>query len=55
MEPPACRRFGALQSEKVNVFKAMRPLTPDDLVRLAARVKRAGEEFIGDQRELYLR
>ena len=143
MEPPAYRGFGALQSEKVNVFKAMRPLTPDDLVRgqflgyrdeagvapdsdvetfcalrlfidswrwagvpwylrsgkrlavtaaevrvefkpppqrlfadavpatgpanylrfqlapsaaiaLAARVKRAGEEFIGDQRELYL-
>ena len=143
MEPPAYRGFGALQSEKVNVFKAMRPLTPDDLIRgqfigyreepgvasdsdvetfcalrlfidswrwagvpwylrsgkrlavtaaeirvdfkpppqrlfadsapttgpanylrfhlapsaaiaLAARVKRAGEEFIGDQRELYL-
>ena len=143
MEPPAYRGYGALQSEKFNVFKAMRPLTPGDLVRgqfigyreepgvlpdsdvetfcalrlfidswrwagvpwylrsgkrlavtaaevqvdfkpppqrlfadsapptgpanylrfrlapraaiaLAARVKRAGEEFIGDQRELYL-
>jgi glucose-6-phosphate 1-dehydrogenase len=143
MEPPAYRGYGALHSEKLKVFKAMRPLGPDDLVRgqfigyrdepgvardsdvetfcavrlfidswrwagvpwyirsgirlaataaevlvelkpppqrlfadsapdrgpanylrfriapnsavaLAARVKRAGEEFIGDQRELYL-
>ena len=143
MEPPTYRGFGALQSEKLDVFKAMRPLAPDDLVRgqfvgyrdepgvatdsdvetfcalrlfidswrwagvpwylrsgkclaetaaevlvelkpppqqlfadsspasglanylrfriapdaaiaLAARVKRAGEEFVGDQRELYL-
>ena len=143
MEPPTYRGFGALHSEKLDVFKAMRPLAPADLVRgqfvgyraepgvakdsdvetfcalrlfidswrwagvpwylrsgkrlpetvaeilvelkpppqqlfadslpvsgpanylrfrlapdaaiaLAARVKRAGEEFIGDQRELYL-
>jgi glucose-6-phosphate 1-dehydrogenase len=33
MEPPAYRGFGALQSSKFNVFKAMRPLTPEDLVR----------------------
>ena len=33
MEPPTYRGFGALQSEKLDVFKAMRPLTPDDLVR----------------------
>src|SRR5664279_2458632 len=33
MEPPTSRGFGALQSEKLDVFKAMRPLTPDDLVR----------------------
>jgi glucose-6-phosphate 1-dehydrogenase len=143
MEPPAGRNFGAVQTEKATVFKAMRPLKPADMVRgqytgyrqeddvaknsdvetycalrlmvdswrwdgvpwylrsgkylpdtatevlvelkappqklfadaattagkgnylrfrlspnaeigLAARVKRAGEEFIGDQRELYL-
>ena len=143
MEPPTYRGFGALQAEKLDVFRAMRPLVPDDLVRgqfvgyrdepgvandsdvetfcavrlfidswrwagvpwylrsgkclaetaaevlvelkpppqqlfadslpasglanyfrfriapdaaiaLAARVKRAGEEFVGDQRELYL-
>ncbi|MHB8077992.1 MAG: glucose-6-phosphate dehydrogenase [Candidatus Krumholzibacteriia bacterium] len=33
MEPPACRGYGAVQSEKAKVFQAMRPLTPDDLVR----------------------
>ncbi len=33
MEPPTYRGFGALQSEKLDVFKAMRPLAPDDLVR----------------------
>ncbi len=29
-------------------------LSPNSAVALAARVKRAGKEFIGDQRELYL-
>jgi glucose-6-phosphate 1-dehydrogenase len=29
-------------------------LSPSSAVALAARVKRAGKEFIGDQRELYL-
>ena len=33
MEPPAYRGYGALQSEKLAVFKAMRPLAPTDLVR----------------------
>jgi glucose-6-phosphate 1-dehydrogenase len=33
MEPPAYRGFGAVQGEKSNVFQAMRPLLPDDLVR----------------------
>jgi glucose-6-phosphate 1-dehydrogenase len=33
MEPPAGRDFGAVHIEKAKVFKAMRPLTPDDLVR----------------------
>ncbi|HWK27822.1 MAG TPA: glucose-6-phosphate dehydrogenase [Solirubrobacter sp.] len=33
MEPPTYRGFGALQGEKLNVFKAMRPLQPGDLVR----------------------
>jgi glucose-6-phosphate 1-dehydrogenase len=33
MEAPATRDYGAVQSEKVKVFQAMRPLTPADLVR----------------------
>ena len=33
MEPPADRDFGAVHREKANVFRAMRPLTRDDLVR----------------------
>src|SRR5450759_5890921 len=33
MEPPAYQGFGAVQGEKFNVFKAMRPLGPDDVVR----------------------
>ena len=33
MEPPPGRDFGAVQSEKAKVFRAMRPLKPDDLVR----------------------
>jgi glucose-6-phosphate 1-dehydrogenase len=33
MEPPSGRDFGAVQSEKAKIFQAMRPLTPDDLVR----------------------
>ena len=33
MEPPAVRGFAAVHSEKASVFQAMRPLTPDDVVR----------------------
>jgi glucose-6-phosphate 1-dehydrogenase len=33
MEPPAGRHFGAVQTEKATVFKAMRPLKPGDMVR----------------------
>ena len=33
MEPPTYRGFGALQSQKLDIFKAIRPLTPKDLVR----------------------
>ena len=33
MEPPAYRGYGAVQNEKTEVFQAMRPLKPDDLVR----------------------
>ncbi|MGA3083128.1 MAG: glucose-6-phosphate dehydrogenase [Terracidiphilus sp.] len=33
MEPPAGRDFGAVHNEKAKVFKAMRPLRADDVVR----------------------
>jgi glucose-6-phosphate 1-dehydrogenase len=33
MEPPSGRDFGAVQTEKATVFKAMRPLKPEDMVR----------------------
>ena len=33
MEPPAYRAYEAVQTEKTKVFRAMRPVTPDDLVR----------------------
>ncbi len=33
MEPPAYRGFDAVHAEKQKVFRAMRPLAPDDLVR----------------------
>ena len=33
MEPPAGRHYGAVQTEKATVFKAMRALKPDDMVR----------------------
>ncbi|MGD8570067.1 MAG: glucose-6-phosphate dehydrogenase [Gammaproteobacteria bacterium] len=33
MEPPAYRGFGAVHTEKYKVFRAMRPLRPEDLVR----------------------
>jgi glucose-6-phosphate 1-dehydrogenase len=33
MEPPAYQSFAAVHSAKASVFHAMRPLTPDDVVR----------------------
>ncbi len=33
MEPPSYRGFGAVHGETAEVFQAMRPLEPDDLVR----------------------
>ena len=33
MEPPSYRGFGAVHGETADVFRAMRPLTPNDLVR----------------------
>lgn len=33
MEPPAYRAYEAVQTEKTKVFRAMRPLRPEDIVR----------------------
>src|SRR5690606_39544528 len=33
MEPPAYRAYEAVQTEKTKIFRAMRQLEPDDLVR----------------------
>ncbi|WP_054005324.1 glucose-6-phosphate dehydrogenase [Cypionkella psychrotolerans] len=33
MEPPACQGFEVVHAEKLKVFRAMRPLQPNDLVR----------------------
>jgi glucose-6-phosphate 1-dehydrogenase len=33
MEPPPYSGLGTVQAEKVNIFRVMRPVTPDDMVR----------------------
>src|SRR6202022_540640 len=33
MEPPSYRGFGAVHGETADIFQAMRPLAPDDVVR----------------------
>jgi glucose-6-phosphate 1-dehydrogenase len=54
LKPPPARLFGdaAAPSELPNYLRFR--LSPNAAVALAARVKRAGKEFIGDQRELFL-
>ncbi len=54
LKPPPTRLFGdaVSPSELPNHFRFR--LSPDAAVALAARVKRPGKEFVGEQRELYL-
>ena len=54
LKPPPQRLFddSAPVSGRANYLRFR--LSPNSAVALAARVKRAGKEFIGDQRELYL-
>jgi len=54
LKPPPARLFGdaAEPSELPNYLRFR--LSPNAAVALAARVKRAGKEFVGDQRELFL-
>lgn len=52
--PPPARLFGdsAPTTGPANYLRFR--LSPNAAVALAARVKRPGKEFVGDQRELYL-
>ncbi|MCG6937425.1 MAG: glucose-6-phosphate dehydrogenase [Gammaproteobacteria bacterium] len=54
LKPPPQRLFddSAPVNGRANYLRFR--LSPDSAVALAARVKRAGKEFVGDQRELYL-
>jgi glucose-6-phosphate 1-dehydrogenase len=54
LKPPPQRLFAdsAPAARPANYFRFR--LSPNSAVALAARVKRAGKEFVGDQRELYL-
>jgi glucose-6-phosphate 1-dehydrogenase len=54
LKPPPARLFGdaASPSEPPNYLRFR--LSPSAAVALAARVKRPGKEFVGEQRELYL-
>ena len=54
MKPPPQQLFADAvpENEPANYLRFR--FSPNSAVALAARVKRAGEEFIGDQRELYL-
>ena len=54
LKPPPQRLFADSHpiSGRTNYLRFH--LSPSSAIALAARVKRAGEEFVGDQRELYL-
>jgi len=54
LKPPPQRLFAdsAPVAGRANYFRFR--LSPSSAIALAARVKRAGKEFVGDQRELYL-
>jgi glucose-6-phosphate 1-dehydrogenase len=54
LNPPPQRLFAdsAPAAGRTNYLRFR--ISPDSAVALAARVKRAGQEFVGDQRELYL-
>ena len=52
LKPPPQRLFDDSAAGRPNYLRFH--LAPTSAVALAARVKRAGKEFVGDQRELYL-
>ena len=54
LKPPPQRLFDDSQPTVGRANYLRFRLSPNSAVALAARVKRAGKEFIGDQQELYL-
>lgn len=54
LKPPPQRLFADSASEDCSANYLRFRLSPNSAIALAARVKRAGKEFVGDQRELYL-
>jgi glucose-6-phosphate 1-dehydrogenase len=54
LKPPPQRLFDDAVSANDRANYLRFRLSPNSAVALAARVKRAGKEFVGDQRELYL-
>ena len=55
LKPPPQRLFAdSAPAAGRGQLSALSPCLPTSAVALAARVKRAGKEFVGDQRELYL-
>ena len=54
LKPPPQRLFDDSQPQAGRANYLRFRLSPNTAVALAARVKRAGKEFVGDQRELYL-
>jgi glucose-6-phosphate 1-dehydrogenase len=54
LKPPPQRLFVDSASTDCSANYLRFRLSPNSAIALAARVKRAGKEFVGDQRELYL-
>ena len=54
LQPPAQRLFSDSLPAAGRTNSVRFRLSPNSAIALAARVKRAGKEFVGDQRELYL-
>ena len=54
LKPPPQRLFADSHPTSGRTNYLRFHLSPGSAIALAARVKRAGEEFVGDQRELYL-
>lgn len=54
LKPPPSRLFGDSTPKLGRANYVRFRISPDHAVAMAARVKRAGKEYIGDQRELFL-